>query len=143
MSSGDNGPFKPFGADDGHPLSPFMLFCAYHLGLDTQGRKRFGNVHDVARGAGVAVADVEDALETAGLSAAAVLDRDFDLAGAQLDIQASPPGVDLVGIALMHWELFCAAPIKKRDWASDGDDGDDGDSVGDGGRRRRERGEKF
>ncbi len=115
MSSGDNGPF------DGDPLSPFSLFCAYHLGLDAQGRKRFGNVHDVARGAGVGVADVEMALERAGLSAAAMLNRDFDLAGAQLDIQASPPGVDLVGIALMHWELFLNAPVKVRKWGSEDD----------------------
>ena len=100
--------------DDG--LSPFSLFCAYHLGLDRRGRKRFGNVHDVARGAGVDVEAVEAALVRHGLDAASMLNRDFDLVGAQLDIQVSPPGVDLLSLAEMHWELFAQAPVRERDW---------------------------
>jgi hypothetical protein len=104
------------GADDG-PLSAFALFCAYHLGLDHQGRRRFGNIHDVARGAGVDRDQVEAALQRHGLDAGSMLNRDFDLASAQLDIQVSPPGVDLLSIAWMHWELFCCAPVVTRDWA--------------------------
>ena len=113
MTHDDNRP-----DDDGDdPLAAFPLFCAYHLGLDRFGRRRFNTIHDVARAAGVDRDMVDAALARHGLDAARMLRRDFDLASAQLDIQASPPGVDLVSIALMHWELFCAAPERERDWA--------------------------
>jgi hypothetical protein len=109
--------------DDGDdPLAAFPLFCAYHLGLDRFGRRRFNTIHDVARAAGVDRDTVDAALGRHGLDAASMLRRDFDLASAQLDIQASPPGVDLVSIALMHWELFCAAPEVERDWAREAED---------------------
>lgn len=103
-------------------LSAFSLFCAYHLGLDRFGRKRFNNVHDVARAAGVSRADVDDALERHGLDAASLLQRDFDLVGAQLDIQVSPPGVDLLSIAQMHWELFQQSNVVERDWTKEAAD---------------------
>lgn len=101
------------------PLDPFSLFCAYHLGLDTRGRRRFQNIHDVARDLGVDVDAVHAALERHGLDAARLLNLDFDLVSAQLDIQASPAGVDLLSIAQMHWELLQQAPEKPRDWAAE------------------------
>jgi hypothetical protein len=97
-------------------LDPFRLFCAYHLGLGPDGRVRFANVHDVARRFGVTPAEVQDALERFGMDAARMIELDFDLAAAQLDIQASPPGVDLPSIARMHWDLFTTAKEKPRDW---------------------------
>jgi hypothetical protein len=100
-------------------LDPFALFCAYHLGLDRRGRRRFQNLHDVARDFGVDVDVVERALVTHGLHAARLLDLDFDLAGARFDIEASPPGVDLLALAQMHWELLQEAPEKPRDWAQE------------------------
>lgn len=118
MTHDDNRP-----DDDGDdPLAAFPLFCAYHLGLDRFGRRRFNTIHDVARAAGVDRDAVDAALARHGLDAASMLRRDFDLASAQLDIQASPPGVDLVSIALMHWELFLAAPEVERDWAREAED---------------------
>lgn len=124
MTHDDNRPLHPatHNSDDGGPLSAFALFCAYHLGLDSAGRRRFGTIHDVARGAGVDRDTVDAALERHSLDAASMLRRDFDLASAQLDIQASPPGVDLVSIALMHWELFLTAPERERDWAREAED---------------------
>lgn len=94
----------------------FELFCAYHLGLAPSGKVRFANIHDVARAFGMDVDGVQAALERHGMDAARMLELDFDLAGAQLDIQASPPGVDLPSIARMHWDLFLQAPEKPRDW---------------------------
>lgn len=112
-------------------LDPFALFCAYHLGLDRSGRFRFMNRHDVARDFGVDVDAIEAALHAHGLDAESVLAKDFDVAGAQLDMQLSPPGVDLVGVAMMHWDCFQqAGPALPDD--DDGDDGDDND--GDAGR---------
>lgn len=103
-------------------LDPFALFCAYHLGLDRRGRRRFANIHDVARDFGVEVDVVETALLQHGLDAARLLNLDFDLVSAQLDIQASPPGVDLLSIARMHWDLLQAAPEQPRDWAKEAED---------------------
>ncbi|MBI1949114.1 MAG: hypothetical protein HYS27_25725 [Deltaproteobacteria bacterium] len=100
-------------------IDPFALFCAYHLGLDASGRARFAHLHDVARRFGVDPEQITEALERHGLSAARMLELDFDLAGARFDIEASPPGVDLMAIAHMHWEKFLAAPEKKRDWQAE------------------------
>lgn len=100
-------------------IDPFALFCAYHLGLDASGRVRFAHLHDVARGFGVSPDVIQAALDEHGMSAARMLELDFDLVGAQLDIKASPPGVDLVSIAQMHWEKFLVAPTRKRDWTAE------------------------
>ncbi len=97
----------------------FWLFCAYHLGLDRQGHKRAMNVHDVARDFRLPVADIRDALERFGLTSERMMNLDFDLPSARLDIEVSPPGVDLPSIARMHWELLQAAPDKPRDWQSE------------------------
>ena len=104
-----------------NPLhDPFFLFCAYHLGLDARvsGGKKIAtpNLHSVARVFGVDVADVERALIVHGLDAATLLELDFDLVGAQMDIQVSPHGVDLLSLAQMHWDLFVGAAPKTRDW---------------------------
>lgn len=104
------------------PIDPFLLFCAYHLGLDGHGRFRHQNIHDVARRFRVDTDAIEAALLAHGMDAERMLNLDFDLAGAQLDMQASPPGVDLPSLARMHWELFLAAPSKPRDWAAEHDE---------------------
>jgi hypothetical protein len=98
-------------------MDPFALFCAYHLGLDLRSnRAGHRNIHDVARMFAVDVGAVEHALVANKMDAARMLELDFDLVSAQLDIEASPPGVDLPSIARMHYDLFLAAPEKKRDW---------------------------
>ena len=45
-----------------------------------------------------------------------LLNRDFDMALAQLDIQVAPEGVDRTELARNIYEDFLKAPIKKRDW---------------------------
>lgn len=97
-------------------LDPFRLFCAYHLGITEDGRYRFQNVHDVARRFGVGKDDVDAALQAYRMSPEDVVQSDFDVASAQVDMQVSPPGVDLEGLALMHWEAFLDAKPKARDW---------------------------
>ena len=97
-------------------VDAFALFCAYHLGLDLQGRRRPMNVHDVARDFGVGRADIDDALERHGLSSLRLMNLDFDLIGARMDIEVSPAGVDLLSLAHMHWDLLQNAVEKPRDW---------------------------
>lgn len=106
-----------------HPaLEPFALFCAYHLGLLPDGTVRHANLNEVARRFGVSADDVQRALEAWAMGPARMLELDFDLAAARLDLQASPPGVDLPGIARMHWELFLNAPERPRDWDAELED---------------------
>jgi hypothetical protein len=45
-----------------------------------------------------------------------MMNVDFDLAMAQLDIQVAPEGVDRVEIAREIFQQFRAAPHKPRDW---------------------------
>ena len=97
-------------------VDAFALFCAYHLGLDLQGKRRPMNIHDVARDFGVGRGDIDDALERHGLTSLALMNTDFDLIGARMDIDVSPPGVDLLSIARMHWEHLQSAAQKPRDW---------------------------
>ena len=97
-------------------LDPFALFCAYHLGITEDGRYRFQNVHDVARRFGVAKDDVDAALRAYAMAAEDLVQSDFDVASAQVDMQVSPAGVDLVGLAAMHWDAFLAAKPRARDW---------------------------
>jgi hypothetical protein len=113
---------RRYSARVSEPIDPFALFCAYHLGLDAEGRFRHRNIHDVARIFHTDVDTIEQALVAHGMDAARMLNLDFDLAGAQLDMQASPPGVDLPSLAQMHWDLFLNAPEKKRDWQAEHDE---------------------
>ena len=50
------------------------------------------------------------------MDSASLLDRDFDMAMAQLDIQVAPEGVNRTELARNIFEDFLEAPIKKRDW---------------------------
>ena len=50
------------------------------------------------------------------MDSASLLDRDFDMAMAQLDIQVAPEGVNRTELARNIFEDFLKAPIKKRDW---------------------------
>jgi hypothetical protein len=45
-----------------------------------------------------------------------LLDRDFDMALAQLDIQVAPEGVDRLELAQGIYQDFKDAPRIKRDW---------------------------
>jgi hypothetical protein len=105
-------------------VDPFALFCAYHLGLDVRApsKARHRNAHEVARMFGIEPDALEVLLRAHGLDAARMLSLDFDLASARLDLEASPPGVDLLSIAQMHWEAFLSAPDKPRDWTRELED---------------------
>jgi len=50
------------------------------------------------------------------MDADALLNTEFDLTMAQLDIQVAPEGVDRVELARGIYEEFRLAPRKQRDW---------------------------
>ena len=97
-------------------LDPFNLFCAYHLGIGPKKEYRPSNLYEVARRFGQDPATVRQALNESGMVSASLLDRDFDMALAQLDIQVAPEGIDRMELAKSIYEDFQASPHVKRDW---------------------------
>jgi hypothetical protein len=97
-------------------LNAFNLFCAYHLGIGPKKEYKPANLNEVARRFGNEPAIVRQALKECGMDSAALLDRDFDMALAQLDIQVAPEGIDRLELAKSIYEDFLAAPHVKRDW---------------------------
>lgn len=97
-------------------INPFELFCAYHLGIEPNNTYRPANINQVANRFRVDPAAIRQATKEYGFDSAAMLDRDFDLALAQLDIQVAPEGVSKVELAKGIYEEFEKAPIQKRDW---------------------------
>ena len=97
-------------------LGPFNLFCAYHLGIGPKKEYKPANLNEVARRFGQYPATVRQALKECGMDSASLLDRDFDMALAQLDIQVAPEGIDRMELAKSIYEDFQASPHVKRDW---------------------------
>jgi hypothetical protein len=97
-------------------IDPFELFCAYHLGITKDKQYRPLNLHDVARRFNVDGSVIKQALQAYGMDADTLLNTEFDLTMAQLDIQVAPEGVDRVELAKGIYEEFRLAPRKQRDW---------------------------
>jgi hypothetical protein len=97
-------------------LDPFSLFCAYHLGIGPKKEYKPSNLNEVARRFGQDPATVRQALKECDMDSASLLDRDFDMALAQLDIQVAPEGIDRMELGKSIYEDFLAAPHVKRDW---------------------------
>ena len=97
-------------------IDPFELFCAYHLGITPQNQYRPSNINDVANRFKIDVGTTRQILKEYGMDSASLLDRDFDMALAQLDIQVAPEGINRTELGKSIFEDFLEAPIKKRDW---------------------------
>ena len=97
-------------------IDPFELFCAYHLGISSQNQYRPSNINEVANRFKVDIGTTRQILKEYGMDSASLLDRDFDMALAQLDIQVAPEGIDRTELGRNIFEDFLKAPIKKRDW---------------------------
>lgn len=70
----------------------------------------------MARRFGVEASEIKQILQEVGMDPQALLDTEFDLTMAQMDIQVAPEGVDRVELARGIYEEFKNAPRKKRDW---------------------------
>jgi len=97
-------------------IDPFDLFCAYHLGIGPDKSYRPANIHDVARRFGVDSSVIRQALQDHGMDPETLLNTEFDLTMAQMDIQVAPPGIDRIELAKGIYESFRQAPRRKRDW---------------------------
>jgi hypothetical protein len=97
-------------------LDAFSLFCAYHLGIGRNKEYKPSNINEVARRFGQDQGVVKQALKECNMDSASLLDKDFDMALAQLDIQVAPEGIDKMELAKSIYEDFLEAPSVKRDW---------------------------
>ena len=97
-------------------IDPFELFCAYHLGITSQNQYRPSNINEVANRFKIDVGTTRQILKEYEMDSASLLDRDFDMALAQLDIQVAPEGINRTELGRSIFEDFLEAPIKKRDW---------------------------
>lgn len=113
---GREGPSGPRPVTPKTGIDPFDLFCAYHLGITLDKSYRPANIHDVARRFGVDSGMIRQTLQDFGMDPEMMLDTDFDLTMAQMDIQVAPPGVDRIELAKGIYETFRKSPRRKRDW---------------------------
>ena len=97
-------------------LDAFTLFCAYHLGIGPNKEYKPSNINEVARRFGQDQGVIKQALKECSMDSASLLDKDFDIALAQLDIQVAPEGIDKMELAKSIYEDFLKAPNVKRDW---------------------------
>jgi len=97
-------------------LDAFTLFCAYHLGIGPNKEYKPSNINEVARRFGQDQGVVKQALKECNMDSASLLNKDFDMALAQLDIQVAPEGIDKMELAKSIYEDFLEAPNIKRDW---------------------------
>lgn len=97
-------------------IEPFELFCAYHLGITQDRGYKPSNINEVARRFRVDPATIKQALKEYNMDPAALMDRDFDMALGQLDIQVAPEGVDRKELAKNIYQEYLESEIIKRDW---------------------------
>ncbi|MCK6529628.1 hypothetical protein L6R50_19425 [Myxococcota bacterium] len=97
-------------------IDPFELFCAYHLGLAPDGARRSLNLHEVGRALRAPPGAVRQALADYGMDADTMMDLDFDVVDARVDVDLAPDGIDPVEVARMHYDGFLAARRAPRDW---------------------------
>lgn len=97
-------------------IDAFQLFCAYHLGIGPNKEFKPSNINEVSKRFGTNPAILRQAMKEFGMDPSALLDRDFDMALAQLDIQVAPEGIDRLELAKGIYEDFLKAPLRKRDW---------------------------
>lgn len=87
-------------------IEPFELFCAYYLGITQDRGYKPSNINEVARRFRTDPATIKQALKEYSMDPAALMDRDFDMALGQLDIQVAPEGVDCKELAKTFTRSF-------------------------------------
>ena len=106
---------RPAEAREGEPQA-FDLFCAYHLGLTESGTYKAQNINEIARRFNLPAGRIKQFLQDYGIDSETVINADFDMALAQLDMMVAPPGIDRRELAKTLYEDFLEAPKKARDW---------------------------
>ena len=100
-------------------ITPFELFCAYHLGITADDGYRFQNIHDVAKRFGCSSGVIKQLLADLSMDADALVQSKFDIASAQVDIMAAPNGISRRVLAQQMYDEFLRAPRRARDWVKE------------------------
>lgn len=117
MSKDESTPAGPRSAlAEKHGIDAFTLFCAYHLGITANDGYEFQNVHQVAKRFGVSSGIIKQILQDLAMDPDRLVNSDFDLSSAQIDVLEVPEGVSRTEVARPHWEAFRKAKLKTRDW---------------------------
>jgi hypothetical protein len=85
-------------------LTPFTLFCAYHLGITRDEGYSFQSLPQVARRFGMDVAQMKQRIEDFGLETKALEALGFEGKYAQMDIEVAPEGVSRIALAQSMWK---------------------------------------
>ena len=107
------------GLGDRYGITPFELFCAYHLGITEEDGYRFQNVHDVARRFGCPSGVIKQLLGEYAMDADALVQSTFDIASAQVDVMTAPEGISRKVMAQTIFTEFTSSAKRKRDWAKE------------------------
>lgn len=102
-----------------HGIDPFALFCAYYLGITADDGYAFQNVHHVAKRFGVSAGVIRQCLQELAMDPDLLLNSDFDLASAQVDVMNVPEGVSRTEVARSYWAAFRGSHKQARDWAKE------------------------
>ncbi|MDP8255967.1 MAG: hypothetical protein P9M14_09475 [Candidatus Alcyoniella australis] len=97
-------------------LNALQLFSLYHLGLTPEGQYRQQNVNDIARRFNKSPEEIRQLLVDFGIDSDTMLNTEFDVSLAQLDIQVAPEGINKHELAKSLYQDFLDAPRKTRDW---------------------------
>ncbi len=84
-------------------LTPFNLFCAYHLGITADEGYSFQSLSEVARRFNTDVNTVKKRLADYGLETKDLEKLGFEAKYAQMDIQVAPEGVSRRALAQTMW----------------------------------------
>ncbi|MFU8803312.1 MAG: hypothetical protein ACNA8W_05845 [Bradymonadaceae bacterium] len=97
---------EPSSSNGPREITPFELFCVYHLGIAEDNRYRQQNVRDVARRFDCSPHELEEALKRFGLDKDTLRQAGYDISLAQLDMQVAPEGVDKRELAKVLFSEF-------------------------------------
>jgi hypothetical protein len=100
-------------------IDPVELFMAYHLGITADDGYRAQNIHDLGRRFRTSPDRINQALKAYEIDAETVLNTDFDMAMAQLDIRVAPAGISKRELGRQLYEEFRSSPRMARDWAEE------------------------
>ena len=85
-------------------------------GIAKDGAYRPANIHTVARQFNRPAGELKQLMQDYGIDATAVMEKEFDMAMAQIDMELAPEGISRIELARPIFAEFMAAKRRKIDW---------------------------
>ncbi len=113
-------------------VDPFLLFAAFHLGLDENQNYRKQGPREIARRFNIQPHEIRDLLASYLIDHSTFHRIRFDITLYELDIRVAPEGIDKTAVARQIWDEYIEAAQKAGLFESypdpDEDDEDDDDA---------------